>query len=211
MLLSEAADAEYAAGLLMIPGTPSKLLTLHDKHFPTVCVCAKIQRLRVLILYTTSDIYTKQQSQQRLLKMVQKEQYVFIWVQLLSRHVHHPPKYEFFDLCSLSPDPSCWCLHHSQQTTLHCLQWGTPVCDRHGLVAPKLHIGVPHLVGLMHSHTHVQEEGEEEGGREILMWVESPPVSRTRHAWHHCHWEWNTAALQSKHFRFHLSCGVYVH
>ena len=48
-------DAEYAAGLFMIPGTPSKLLTLHDKHFPTVCVYAKIQRLCVLILYTTSD------------------------------------------------------------------------------------------------------------------------------------------------------------
>ena len=55
----EAADAEYAAGLFMIPGTPSKLLTLHDKHFPTVCVYAKMQRLCVLILYTTSDIYTK--------------------------------------------------------------------------------------------------------------------------------------------------------
>ena len=153
----------------------------------------------------------KKQSQQRLLKMVQKEQYVFIWVQLLSRHVCHPPKYAFFDLCSLSLDLSCWCLQHSQQTTPHCLQWGTPVCDRHGPVAPKLHIGVPYLVGLMHSHTHVQEEGEEEGGREILMWVESPLVSRIRHAGHRCHWEWNTAALQSRHFHFHLSCGVCVH
>ena len=43
-LSREAADAEYAAGLFMIPGTPSKLLTLHDKHFPTVCVC--MQRYR---------------------------------------------------------------------------------------------------------------------------------------------------------------------